>query len=135
MASGASASQIGQKHWDRDMWCECPGCPKCAPHRDWPAYSCAENVRKQDRERHPEKSPRCYECRNLANDAARAAITRGRSRPAHANGSGSDTDDLVAVLAMLQTALNNFREAARIMAAAIERSERAEAFWVVVGRE
>ena len=135
MASGASASEEGLWPWQSDMWCKCRGCNKFRPHRDWPAYSCAENVRRQDRDRHPEKSPRCYQCRNLANDAARAAITRGRSRPAHANGPGSDTDDLVAVLAMLQTALNNFREAFRIMAAAIERLERAEAFWVVVGRE
>ena len=65
---------------------------------------------------------------------ARAATTRGRSRPAHANGSGSDTDDLVAIREMLQMARNHIRELDRIVDAAIEHLERAEPFWVLVGR-
>ena len=61
-----------------------------------------------------------------ANEAAPAAATHGRSPPPHADGSGSDPNDVAAVLETMKTALEKVKEEVRIIDAAIREIERLE---------
>ena len=136
MASGASASWEGPWPWREGMWCKCPGCPKCHKYWRYPKDPCGVLVTKRDRAYHPYSPPNCEKCRKHA---------IAQQLPPHADGSGSATNEVTAVLEKIQKALAKVEEqlgdiAEQVGAIAeavrhLERLDHLDASWLQVGSD